>query len=60
MHGEKSTYEEGFTSIFIGFFQTIFTSSNPSRIDEIVKVVQSRITDIMRATLDHHLCGVEV
>jgi hypothetical protein len=42
---KKISEEEDIARIFTEFFQNLFTSSEPSRFDEAVNVVQGRVTE---------------
>jgi ribonuclease HI len=59
-YGEKISEEEDIARIFTEFFQNLFTSSEPSRIDEAVNVVQGRVTERMRGILNQTFSREEV
>ena len=52
-YGEKFSEEEDIAQIFTEFFQNLFTSSESSRINETVDVVQGRVIEQMRGILNH-------
>lgn len=58
--GVSFTEEEDIGRILSSFYQNLFASSSPNRVDEAVEVVKNRISDEMRAILDERFTEEEV
>ncbi|KAK2395425.1 hypothetical protein QL285_057163 [Trifolium repens] len=58
--GRRWLDEENIQRIFLNYFQDIFTSSNPSNIQNIVNVVHNRINDNMFEILNRPFSADEV
>ena len=50
-NGELCSDEEGISSILVDYYQQLFTSSNPSMVEEVVAHIPCTITDELNAEL---------
>ena len=50
-NGELCSDEEGISSILVDYYQQLFTSSNPSMVEEVAAHIPCTITDELNAEL---------
>ena len=50
-NGELCSDEEGISSILVDYYQQLFTSSNPSMVEEVVAHIPCTITNELNAEL---------
>lgn len=59
-HGERFKEDEDIAQVFTNYFMDLFKSSEPDQIEEVVSVVQGRVSPIMRDSLHREFTQEEV